>query len=787
MGSRTRLTLITATALLACVPAVPSVAVVKESDAIRRAAPPRLVPGEAIVRFERGTSAPERGAARSRARVAFDRSTRISQAQVVKVKGSVTAAVARLKRQPDVLDAQPNYLYKALAAPPDDTRFGELWGLDNTGQSILGVNGAAGVDVSALDAWDTTRGSGAVIAILDTGVDKFHPDLLPNRWSNNDPAGGGDDDSNGKVDDTFGWDFVAGDNDPDDFNFHGSHVAGTAAAVDDNGTGIAGVAPEAQVMAVRVLDGNGSGSSEDIGSGIAYAAQEGADVINLSLGGDGPTDPFMSAGVDVANAQDAVVVVAAGNDATDNDTVPTVPCNLPQPNLICVASVSNTGGLSSFSNFGTSKVDVGAPGRSVLSAKTDYDNLLTNPSFDIDGATWTTSGTPSWARTTSVFNSAPASATDSPGVDYPDNANGSLNSQVVNFTGLSGCRLDLEARYDVETGADFFDAFAVSGTDEIPPFNQRGETGSTNGQFFSIENSLEGFDGQSSVSARFQLLSDASIVDDGVYVDDVMLGCRPATAVTEDEDYHYFNGTSMATPHVAGVAALVAAATGASDTRIVQSINDSAVALASLSGKVATGGRADAAAAIARAQQLVSANTPIDADSDGQADTSDNCPGDPNANQADNDGDGTGNVCDLTADSVPPPPPPGGGSPTTPAPTTPTPRRKLAKANLSRAKRSIRVRRGSFSYSFRAVPKAAGRASFASIGKVKVSARRKVTLARKSFSVGSSGKVTLRIKLSRKNLKILRRNRRIKLRVTVKLEDAAGLTSTATRTLTLRV
>ncbi len=227
----------------------------------------------------------------------------------------------------------------------------------------------------------------------------------------------------------------------------------------------------------------------------------------------------------------------------------------------------------------------------------------------------------------------------------------------------------------------------------------------------------------------------------------------------------------------------MAAATTASDTRIVQAINDSAVPLASLTGKVGTGGRADANAAIARAQQLISANAPVDADSDGRADASDNCPGDPNANQADNDKDGTGNVCDLSPGS----PPVVTKPPAVPTPVSPTPTRPLAKPDLSGAKRSIKVRRGRFRYSLRATAGTAGEAAFRSIAKVKVSARRKVTLARKLFRVPGAGRVTLTIKLSQKNLKILRRNKRIKLRVAVRLETAAGLTSRATRTLTLRI
>src|SRR5206468_1767912 len=116
--------------------------------------------------------------------------------------------------------------------------------------------------------------------------------------------------------------------------YHGSHVAGTAAGVDNNAQGISGVAPDARIMAVRALDRRGGGTSADIGDGITYAALRGARAINLSLGGPGATDPAMSSAVNTANVHNAVVVAAAGNDGQDNDSDPHIPCNLPQPNLI---------------------------------------------------------------------------------------------------------------------------------------------------------------------------------------------------------------------------------------------------------------------------------------------------------------------------------------------------------------------------------------------------------------------------------------------------------------------
>ena len=213
----------------------------------------RYESGEALVRFATGVDAAERRDVRDAADVDFDSALVIPRTQVVTFDGSVKDAIARLEDQPGVVDAQPNFIYHALAAAPNDSQFGHLWGM----------GGTPGVNV--LPAWDRTQGGGQVIAIVDTGVDLTHPDLAGNLVP--------------------GRDFVDNDNDPSDFNLHGTHVAGTAAAIAGNGQGVAGVAPGAKIMPVRALDAEGNGNSGNIANGIAFAAQNGAGVINLSLGG----------------------------------------------------------------------------------------------------------------------------------------------------------------------------------------------------------------------------------------------------------------------------------------------------------------------------------------------------------------------------------------------------------------------------------------------------------------------------------------------------------------------
>jgi subtilisin family serine protease len=531
-----------------------------------------FAPGEAIVRFEPGAPPAIRRDARDDANVAFADTVGLPHAQLVSLDGSVKAAVRRLESQPGVAYAQPNYRYEASAVlPPDDTFFNALWGLSDPALPDPGVG--------VLDAWEHNRGGGQVIAVLDTGVDLSHPDLVGNLWTNPSPGIDGD---------VHGYDFVDEDDNPDDYNFHGTHVAGTAAASAGNNLGIAGVAPEAELMAVRVLDGDGSGFTDEIADGIVYAAENGADVINMSLGGlAGEGDEAMSEAIAEAETAGTVVVVAAGNEGADNDTEPHTPCALPNPNLICVAALErNTGTLAGFSNYGASTVDIAAPGTSILSARTDYGAPLLSEGFESGLADWDTAtlngGVP-WGLSESAA-SGEKSATDSPEGDYGNAliptefaVSEVFTTDPVDLTGERGCRVHFRTRYQIESE---FDGFAAGAFSEAPflgeeHFDELFFDGQSNGfldgTFTREEASISDLDDRNDVHPEFAILSDESVTFDGAYVDEVRLICRDETYVDAETtvaqydqpdvgNYVRFNGTSMATPHVAGVVALVRSA-----------------------------------------------------------------------------------------------------------------------------------------------------------------------------------------------------------------------------------
>lgn len=214
-----------------------------------------------------------------------------------------------LMKDPAIDFAEPNYLVYSMFTEPNDAlcQSGNQWYLD---------------EIGAYYAWDSVTGdTSQVIGIIDTGIDWDHPDLDGNIWSNPDeiPGNGFDDDYNGYVDDIRGWDFYNNDNNPSDDNGHGTHVAGVVGAETDNYVGIAGVAWHSRLMPLKVLSGTGSGNMASLASAIVYAANNGATVINMSLGSYGESQAVKTA---LLNAYNVLCpVAAAGNDSYKVDPV----------------------------------------------------------------------------------------------------------------------------------------------------------------------------------------------------------------------------------------------------------------------------------------------------------------------------------------------------------------------------------------------------------------------------------------------------------------------------------
>ncbi|MEA2023399.1 MAG: S8 family serine peptidase [Actinomycetota bacterium] len=253
----------------------------------------------------------------------------------------------------------PNVLYDLLG----ESLFGDQWALENTGQT----GGTPDADIDAPDAWGRTSGAASVvIAILDTGLDLDHPDLIDRIWTNGGeiPGNGIDDDANGYVDDVNGWDMVDQNASPEDELGHGTAVTGIVAA-SRNGVGIVGVAPEVTIMPIRVCDV--SCPLAAIVEGIRYALDNDVRILNLSVGtfsSDAPLEDAIAA----ADLLGAVLVAPAGNDGTDNDTRPTYPASYPFDNVISVAATDHDDRPAS-SNYGATSVDLSAPGRAVMTSE----------------------------------------------------------------------------------------------------------------------------------------------------------------------------------------------------------------------------------------------------------------------------------------------------------------------------------------------------------------------------------------------------------------------------------
>ncbi|HEX7794997.1 MAG TPA: CARDB domain-containing protein, partial [Vicinamibacterales bacterium] len=290
---------------------------------------------------------------------------------------SVPALLAALGRRPDVVYAEPNFIVH-LTSEPNDPQFPQLWALKNVGQVFEGIAGVPGADIHAVPAWGISLGSTAnVVAVIDTGIDYTHPDLVANLWSaptaytvNIDGApitcAAG----------THGFNAITRTCDPLDDEDHGSHVSGTIGATGDNGTGVVGINWTTRLMAIRFIDATGNGTTEDAIASVEFAiavkqrfaptGEANIRVLSNSWGGYDFSQALLDE-VNAANDADMLFVAGAGNDGLDNNVDPFYPASFEAPNVISVAATDNTDDLAWFSNYGSSSVNLGAPGVDILS------------------------------------------------------------------------------------------------------------------------------------------------------------------------------------------------------------------------------------------------------------------------------------------------------------------------------------------------------------------------------------------------------------------------------------
>lgn len=334
-----------------------------------------------IVVYKEGTSVLQRRSARSLvlAKISdlnddeIDDSYRnLSQGRMANFKLTrilAKEALEKLNKHPAVLYAEPDYILKANVIP-NDTRFDELWGMHNTGQT----GGVDDADIDAPEAWDISTGSrDVVVGVIDTGVDYTHPDLAANAWVNpGEIAGDGiDNDGNGYIDDVYGINAITNVGDPMDDNGHGTHVSGTIGATGNNGEGVVGVNHEVSIVGCKFLDAAGSGAGSDALKCMDYMValkNNGVNVrvLNNSWGGGGSSQAMIDA-INASEAADILFVAAAGNDAVDNDANPSYPSSYEHGSVLSVASTTSTDAMSGFSQWGLTSVDMGAPGSAVLS------------------------------------------------------------------------------------------------------------------------------------------------------------------------------------------------------------------------------------------------------------------------------------------------------------------------------------------------------------------------------------------------------------------------------------
>ncbi len=591
----------------------------------RTVAAPAFVPGEVIVQYRTYVSG---SAAMSYSRrLGLPEGVRALR-HTIRGKGpmhvnrirpgqNLQQAIAAFQSNPDVEYAQPNYVYRALTAP-NDTKYGDMWGLKNTGQTVsdetyspsVGSSnnpGTSGMDIGAETAWDTiTNCSSVVVAVIDSGVNYNHEDLTSNMANGSYTCPGGTG--------SRGCDFVGtGDSDPMDPNGHGTHVAGTIGAVGNNSTGTTGVCWQATILAVRVLNAAGSGVTADIVEGINFAAgtsagQGQAKVINMSLG-NSTSDTAMSNAIAAARDNDVVVVVAAGNDGNNHSTggQGKFPCDFTHENILCVAAVDQAFTIADFSDRDTNAtaanrhVDLGAPGTNVHSTYFGTETEITDDFNSAGSLDWTVSGTAVWAYDGGCIT-PPMLVAPTAWCSGTAPAN-SINSVVYKNFNLSaydaGASLSLGLWLDLDDSSDFFqirqspsggNPVVTSGNSTLlSQFGPNIHTGGFADLSFDVSTC-----NTAACTVGFWYVTDTNTNQsfDGVG----LVGFTITGKTFATNQYKVLDGTSMAAPHVAGIATMIRARNpNFTYTDTIAAIAEGGTVVAGLSGTTRYGKVANAA------------------------------------------------------------------------------------------------------------------------------------------------------------------------------------------------
>lgn len=535
------------------------------------------VEGEVIVTFKRAVSdASAQGALRRRS-LGFDRKfSRLSRTRghivgVVRQPGRRTQdLIADLKTDDSIEAAEPNYLRRVSALAPNDPGFAQLWGLENTGQSVNGLAGTLGADIAFRAAWQMARApeQEIVVAVADTGLDITHPDLAGNIWTNPaEIAGNGlDDDGNGRIDDVHGYDFADDTPAMTDSGSHGTHVAGTIAATGNNGAGIIGVQPYAKIIPLKVSSDGDTMATSALLDAFEYLIQlkeKGVNIValNASYGGSSSTTAERRS-IEALEAAGIILCAAAGNDGDDLSLRSNYPASYASENILSVAAIGQNGELALWSNYDHEAVDLAAPGENIYSTLPLNQALRT--SLSVQGASYEAA-----AIQYAGITDGPGGLTGGLihcGLGYPENFPAEVAGQIAL---ISRGTLTFAEKVQNAQAAGATAAVIYNHVDEGEPLGNW-TLGGEGGWIPALEIS------QSDGEALRALLPAAATLVNG----------PDLTAA-----YVFEDGTSMATPHVAGAVAF-AALNFPGDTmaqrraRILASVTPSA----SLASTTATGG-----------------------------------------------------------------------------------------------------------------------------------------------------------------------------------------------------